>query len=81
VTQHKMYEIARQFGAWIDGENLDEIRFSENDFERFVNLITAAERKFEREACISIAKQWDADHPNSNYGACIARRISARDQT
>jgi len=50
VTQHKMYEIARQFGAWIDGENLDEIRFSENDFERFVNLITAAERKFEREA-------------------------------
>jgi hypothetical protein len=34
----------------------------------------------EREACIRIAKQWDADHPTSNYGACIARRISAREQ-
>jgi len=49
--------------------------------QRFAALVAAAERKAEREACISIAKQWDADHPNSNYGACIARRISARGQT
>jgi len=54
---------------------------TEAHFQRFAALVAAAERKAEREACISIAKQWDADHPNSNYGACIARRISARDQT
>jgi len=77
---NNLFEIARQFGGWIDGENLDEVRFNDDDFERFVNFIAASERKSEREACISIAKQWDADHPNSNYGACIARRISARGQ-
>ena len=40
-----MFEIARQFGGWLDGENFDEVRFSEDNFERFVNFITAAERE------------------------------------
>ena len=53
----------------------------DEELEKFAALVAAAERKAEREACISIAKQWDADHPTSNYGACIARRISARGQT
>lgn len=53
---------------------------TEAHFQRFAALVAAAEREAEREACISIAKQWDDDHPTSNYGACIARRISARGQ-
>jgi hypothetical protein len=41
---NNLFEIARQFGGWIDGENLDEVRFNDDDFERFVNFIAAAER-------------------------------------
>jgi hypothetical protein len=36
--------------------------------------------KTEREACAAVARQWDADHPASNYGGCIANLIEARGQ-
>lgn len=32
----------------------------------------------EREACALIAKDWDASHPHTNYGACISNAIRAR---
>jgi hypothetical protein len=35
----------------------------------------------EREACAAVARQWDADHPASNYGGCIANLIEARGQS
>jgi len=38
-------------------------------------------RESERNACAAIAKQWDADHPASNYGGCIANLIEARGQS
>jgi len=44
--------------------------------ERFAVLFAAAER----EACAAIARQWDVDHPASNYGGCIANLIEARGQ-
>jgi len=44
--------------------------------ERFAVLVAAAER----EACAAVARQWDADHPASNYGGCIANLIEARGQ-
>jgi hypothetical protein len=34
----------------------------------------------ERDACAAVARQWDADHPASNYGGCIANLIEARGQ-
>lgn len=37
-------------------------------------------RESERNACAAIAKQWDTDHPTSNYGGCIANLIEARGQ-
>jgi hypothetical protein len=37
-------------------------------------------RESEREACAAVARQWDADHPASNYGGCIANLIEARGQ-
>jgi uncharacterized protein YoaH (UPF0181 family) len=37
-------------------------------------------RESERNACAAIARQWDADHPASNYGGCIATLIEARGQ-
>jgi len=35
----------------------------------------------EREACAQIAQDWDASHPETNYGACIANVIRARGST
>lgn len=35
----------------------------------------------ERASCAAIARQWDAQHPDTNYGACIARLIEQRGQT
>jgi hypothetical protein len=35
----------------------------------------------EREACAQIAKDWDASHPHTNYGACIANAIRAKGNT
>jgi hypothetical protein len=46
------------------------------ELERFAALVAAAER----EACAAVARQWDADHPASNYGGCIANLIEARGQ-
>jgi hypothetical protein len=39
--------------------------------ERFAALVAAAER----ESCAQIARQFDRDHPRTNYGGCIARLI------
>ena len=49
---------------------------SESHLERFAALV--AER--EREACAAIAKDWDKDHQNTNYGGCISAAIRARGQ-
>ncbi len=38
-------------------------------------------RESERNACAAVARQWDVDHPASNYGGCIAAMIEARGQT
>ena len=35
----------------------------------------------EREACAKKAERWDAFHPDSNYGHCIAKLIRERDET
>ena len=35
-------------------------------------------RESERNACAAVARQWDVDHPASNYGGCIANMIEAR---
>jgi hypothetical protein len=46
-------------------------------FARAMEAIAAQET---RNACAAIARQWDADHPASNYGGCIANLIEARGQ-
>ena len=43
--------------------------------ERFAALVAA----HEREECAKIAKQWDSNHPNTNYGGCIAYLIRSRE--
>jgi hypothetical protein len=35
----------------------------------------------EREACAKKAERWDAFHPDSNYGHCIAKLIRERWET
>jgi hypothetical protein len=45
--------------------------------EHFAALVATAER----EQCATIAKDWDKDHPNTNYGGCIAVAIRARSES
>jgi hypothetical protein len=52
-----------------------EWQIAENWTRGMVNGVQA-----EREACAAVARQWDADHPASNYGGCIANLIKARGQ-
>jgi hypothetical protein len=52
-----------------------EWQIAENWTRGMVNGVEA-----EREACAVVARQWDADHPASNYGGCIANLIEARGQ-
>ncbi len=44
-----------------------------------IKLAMDAEREngaaAERQLCAQIARQFDVDHPNTNYGGCIARFI------
>ncbi len=44
-----------------------------------IKLAMAAERQngaaAERQRCAQIAREFDRDHPNTNYGGCIARFI------
>jgi len=53
-----------------------EWQIAENWTRGMVNGVEA-----EREACAAIARQWDVEHPVSNYGGCIANLIEARGQT
>jgi hypothetical protein len=46
--------------------------------EEAVPKVVDAAIQAEREACAAIARQWDVDHPASNYGGCIANLIEAR---
>jgi hypothetical protein len=32
----------------------------------------------ERQRCAKVARQWDVDCPNTNYGGCIARLIEGK---
>jgi len=68
-----MFEIARQFGGWIDGENLDEVRFNDDDFERFVNFMVAAER----EACAKVVEA-DPSYDWHRFACEAAAAIRAR---
>jgi hypothetical protein len=55
----------------------DDIQYDEMQVKA---VIKAAILK-EREACAQIAKDWDASHPHTNYGACISNAIRARGNT
>ena len=43
--------------------------------ERKVRKAVMAERAAERQRCAMIAREFDRDHPNTNYGGFIARLI------
>ena len=47
-----------------------------NFLERFAELVAVSER----ESCAQISSHWDKDHPDTNYGVCIAAAIRARGQ-
>jgi hypothetical protein len=47
-----------------------------------IKLAMEAEREngaaAERQRCARVARQWDVDCPNTNYGGCIARLIEGK---
>lgn len=45
------------------------------ELTEFAALVAAAERQ----RCAQIAREFDRDHPSTNYGGCIARLIEASD--
>jgi len=47
---------------------------TEHHFRRFAYILLAAERR----RCAQIAREFDRDHPNTNYGGCIARLIEGK---
>lgn len=82
MTRDEVLALAREVGLWemLEGYSseygsLDAEEDCLPTLERFVNLAKA----HEREECAKIAKQWDADHPSSNYGGCIAVAIRSRE--
>ena len=56
--------------AWISDSGV----LTWTDLEHFAALVAA----HEREECAKVAKQFDIDHPNTNYGGCIANLIRSR---
>jgi hypothetical protein len=68
--------MAREAGFNLEHGFLLRVTGIDEDLERFAALVRADERN----ACAAIAKQWDTDHPTSNYGGCIANLIEARGQ-
>ena len=78
MNREDIIRMAREAGfevygtdVWItDGWWLEEL-------ERFAALVAA----HEREAYAQIAKDWDASHPHTNYGHCIANAIRTRGNT
>jgi hypothetical protein len=52
----------------------------DGDYTEELKAFEALVRADERNTCAAIARQWDVDHPASNYGGCIANLIEARGQ-
>ena len=74
MTKDDVIRMARQAGG-IDlciREQITWIDTASNEFlERFAALVAAAERQ----RCAMISREFDRDHPNTNYGKCIASFI------
>ena len=66
MTQDEGIALARQAAFHTPVQEAELLRFA------------ALVAEHEREACAQIAKQWDADHPSTNYGGCIANLIRSR---
>ena len=74
MDREEIIRMAREAGFKVDWQHADVAEIKAKRYEYFSALVAAAER----EACAQIAKDWDASHPRTNYGRCIANAIRAR---
>ena len=51
-----------------------------NALDKKIKVLVKRAVEAEREACAAIARQFDVDHPSTNYGRCIARIIEDRNK-
>ena len=54
-----------------DPQLYDILEIRDTNLPGLFEIFAAAERQ----RCAQIARQFDRDHPNTNYGGCIARLI------
>jgi hypothetical protein len=75
MNREDIIKLAQEAGLIRAGEHYTEpARWGISEITDFYQRAVAAER----EACAQIAKDWDASHPHTNYGACISNAIRAR---
>lgn len=91
MTRDEVIELAREAGLshFYDSEGhctgVTDARLCEEEKERnddrlveILSYFAALVAAHEREACAKVAKQWDINHPSTNYGGCIANLIRSR---
>jgi hypothetical protein len=71
MNQEDIIKLAQKWGDW----NGQTVEFNDVGLERFFRLAYEVGAAAERQRCAQIARQFDRDHPNTNYGGCIARLI------
>ena len=58
----------------IVAEIVEEV-LEDDEIRQLMRKLEQDIRDDERQRCAEIAKAWDTDHPDTNYGACISRLI------
>jgi len=74
MNRDTVIDLAKQAKVFFDDRRVNYC-FYPNQLLEFAALVAA----HEREECAKVAKQWDSDHPSTNYGGCIANLIRSRE--
>ena len=75
MDKEDIIRMAREAGLVRTGDKwVEPARWGVTELVHFAAFVAA----HEREECALIAKDWDASHPHTNYGACISNAIRAR---
>jgi len=74
MNRDTVIDLAKQAKVFFDDRRVNYC-FYPNQLLEFAALVAA----HEREEFAKVAKQWDSDHPSTNYGGCIANLIRSRE--
>ena len=90
-THHVVDELLERFAAIVAAAKRNKIAawmmakgYATGHGDTVEDLLNELEwqvKEGERKVCAAIARQWDVDHPTTNYGGCIANKILAMEQS